>query len=644
MTRPIRVLALMTAAVVVTLSACGGNDDSNTSSRAMSPLADAFADQLDIDAGYGWFTTLDRAEVECFAATVTETIAEQRLTELRFAADNIPLLFEADWTDTEIDTLTDIYDTCVDDTTGTEALVASLFGGVGRNSDCMVAEINDTLGERYWVDPFQARFTPPRIEIANDEARQQADLAGEEPPPPSSFTDLEPILAACIPGYGDPVEYEDDACGGEPCEDPPDPLDDVRVVLECSRDPYVDASFNAPGREREELLPFAINCEDQGRGTLISVLLPAYPCPDGPRDVEITTTGEPITETTITDACATSPPTQGMGPDASLPTLDGPWDSDAFTAPVATAQTIQVHRRILELFDGLIASVDLELHFDDSAAGGTTAALTVTDGHADLLIGRWCNGSSSSALDAFDGAVLFEGDSSLVICAPGQEYRTTQWQKPLATARIGPDQLALVADGSGLNYLDLDTLESRPLLELDPQQDGFAISASYGADRWVLVLSTPASDAADGSRHVVFLDPIGTVLDVPNNPFPAPDTDAPRAAALSDDGNTLVFSSEESDGSSWLIWWDLRTGTETQRVFVIEPHPDDDPDASWPRVSSIDISGDQMLVNLAASNGETHPSRALLVEPDGNVEDLTGVVEDLVGDGAQVRAVSFLEH
>ena len=41
------------------------------------------------------------------------------------------------------------------------------------------------------------------------------------------------------------------------------------------------------------------------------------------------------------------------------------------------------------------------------------------------------------------------------------------------------------------------------------------------------------------------------------------------------------------------------------------------------RSGSIDSSGDDILVNLAASNGETHPSRALLLNFDGNQEDLT---------------------
>ena len=72
-------------------------------------------------------------------------------------------------------------------------------------------------------------------------------------------------------------------------------------------------------------------------------------------------------------------------------------------------------------------------------------------GEAELIVGRWCNSSYSAALDAFDGSVLFEGDS-LVVCTPGEEFRTAPRRKPLATARIGQDRVALVVgpDRAGL--------------------------------------------------------------------------------------------------------------------------------------------------------------------------------------------------
>ena len=41
------------------------------------------------------------------------------------------------------------------------------------------------------------------------EARRQAELTGEEPPPPDWFANLEPIFATCdVPGYGDNAEAE----------------------------------------------------------------------------------------------------------------------------------------------------------------------------------------------------------------------------------------------------------------------------------------------------------------------------------------------------------------------------------------------------------------------------------------------------
>jgi hypothetical protein len=286
------------------ISSDGGG--SATTESSGGPLADAFADQLGRDAGFPWFQALDRADTECFAATALDTIGEQRQAEVRFAPDNIPLLFEADWTDTEIGALTGIFESCLDDDTkGTEAFLWTIFGPqASRYSDCAVSEITATSGERYWVQQFSASFSPPRVE----EAREADPEAQSARTISDVYPELEPVLEECVPGYGDPVDYAEDACGGEPCEDEPDPPDPSglrRVVLECSRDPYVNASFYAGV---DEFLGFDdTSCEEQGRGTLIRVRMLAYPCPEGPRDIEITATGEPITEQAVTDACATTP-------------------------------------------------------------------------------------------------------------------------------------------------------------------------------------------------------------------------------------------------------------------------------------------------------------------------------------------------
>lgn len=637
---PLRLLTLLTTALVLAVAACGGGDEtddsSSTGSASLSSLAEVFADQLDLDSQEpGAFMALDRADTECFAAAALDTIGDQRQTELGFTLDNIPLLFETDWTDAEIDALTQILGTCVDDAaTGTEAYMLSLIPQSSRYNDCIVPEIITTLGERYWLEAFRARFSPPRIEMIAYETERQAHLAGEEPPPPPAwFTDLEPVFETCdVPGYGDNAEAEDgeDACGGEPCEDPPHPDDFRGVALQCSRDPYVNRSYYAQEPERFGEWPPDLEsaCEELGSGTLVAIQLLAYPCPEGPRDVELMFTGERITEATVADACASSPqaegPTRTDGSD--LRSLDQPWDAEAFVSPIAVSQGVRLSRQALAMFDGLLLLVDAH-------------ALRVADGEAEMIVGRWCNSSYSAALDAFDGSVLFEGDS-LVVCTPGEEYRSAPWRKPLATARIGQDRVALVVGPDGLEYLDIGTLESRTILELDQEEDGVPISASYGDERWVLVLSTPDDDPADPAteslRHIVFVDSAGVAIDMPNNPFPDPDTNAPRAGALSDDGNTLVFSAEHDDGSSSLIYWDLQAGAETNRLFVIEPQTSDGPEhfgRQW--VSGIDISGDQILVNLSAANGEAHPSGALIINFDGNQEDLADY-------DAHVHAAAFL--
>lgn len=296
-----KLMTCIAVAVVFVLVSCGGDDEATSG----DPLADAFADQLVLDAGYSWFQGLDRAETECFVTTVLDTIGPQRLAELRFAPDNIPDLFEADWTDSEIDALAEIFASCVDNATGTEVYVLSLFGGQDRYSDCMVPEITSKLGDQFWLEQFRFGFNPPRTEMTRNEAARRAQEAGEEPAQPDFVSDIEALFETCIPDY--PGEYAEDACGGEPCEDPPDPRNFRSVVLECSRDPFVDASFYASIDELDETLRFRINCEEQGRGTLITVRLAAYPCPQGPRDIELIAAGEPITEQAVTDACTNAP-------------------------------------------------------------------------------------------------------------------------------------------------------------------------------------------------------------------------------------------------------------------------------------------------------------------------------------------------
>jgi hypothetical protein len=288
---------LVWAAVTVTLLAfsasCGGDDEFSSG----DPLVDAFAAQLALDSQSGAFLALDRADTACFAASAFDAIGDQRQTELGFTLDNIPLLYQADWTDTEIDALTEALDTCVDDpATGTEAFIAPALPRSGDYNDCVVAGITTAFGDRYWLEQFPSFFTPPRIEMIAE------DVSG----PPPWVTALEPIFETCVPGYGEPPNTED-ACGGQPCEDEPDPGDLRTVVLECSRDPYFDTSFYAGVDDLYETLRFTLNCEGHGLGTLISARLLAFPCLQGLRDIEMSVTGETITEQALTDACANAP-------------------------------------------------------------------------------------------------------------------------------------------------------------------------------------------------------------------------------------------------------------------------------------------------------------------------------------------------
>jgi hypothetical protein len=132
-------------------------------------------------------------------------------------------------------------------------------------------------------------------------AGRQAQETGEEPALEGSAADIDALFVTCIPAY--PGEFATDACGGEPCEDAPDPGEFHSIVLECSRDPYFDASFYASIDELDMTLDFIFNCEEQGRGQLISARLEGYPCAQGPRDLEVPATTGSITRQDIVDAC-----------------------------------------------------------------------------------------------------------------------------------------------------------------------------------------------------------------------------------------------------------------------------------------------------------------------------------------------------
>ena len=102
-------------------------------------------------------------------------------------------------------------------------------------------------------------------------------------------------------------------------------------------------------------------CEEQGLGALVSVRLLVYPCPGGSRDVEIMATGDPITEVTVTDACASSPQAEGptLTDDSDLRSLGEPWEAEAFASPLPLGKVSGFLARPWRLFDGLLLLVEV---------------------------------------------------------------------------------------------------------------------------------------------------------------------------------------------------------------------------------------------------------------------------------------------
>ncbi len=303
-----------------------------------------------------------------------------------------------------------------------------------------------------------------------------------------------------------------------------------------------------------------------------------------------------------------------------------PHTVSSFQIPEISIEPLELSPEVLDLLDGMLISVHIDAVWDFGDETKVGAAVGVADGEAWLMKGRWCNWHFTPAHDAFDGSVLFDEDA-LFLCTPGDERQFRPRDgTPLATARIDDRRLVFLAGRDAMYYLDLDTSEDEPIFEIDGDAER-AISASFSADRWVLVMSAGNPDEADLSpRRILILDPTGTAVVHEHNPFPGfgPDSGL-RAAALTSDGATLVFTLEdEDDESTSLVFWDLAHGFERARHQIIEPFvPDDDP-FDWGReyVKSIDISGDRILLNVAAVDSEHHPTRALLVDFDGHVVDL----------------------
>ena len=74
-----------------------------------------------------------------------------------------------------------------------------------------------------------------------------------------------------------------------------------------------------------------------------------------------------------------------------------------------------------------------------------------------------------------------------------------------------------------------------------------------------------------------------------------------------------------------MVSWDLQTGTELSRRRIIDPFvPGDDPYGLGREfVSSLDVSGSRILVNVTVVAMEYLPAGALVVDGQRNVVDLS---------------------
>lgn len=305
-----------------------------------------------------------------------------------------------------------------------------------------------------------------------------------------------------------------------------------------------------------------------------------------------------------------------------------PFEASRFQSPTVTVEPFLLSPEALELFDGMLLSVPLDIVWEDGGRGWAQRAVRVGDGEASIMLGRYCGWDYEPALDAMDGSVLFDsGYGGGGVCTPGERYRPVPFWRALATARVEGRRLVLVAEDNGLRHLDLDSLESEPVLEVDFDRERPA-SASFGAGQWVVVMAESGAGPVDTRGRIVFVDPDGSIIGHEHNPFPEfGDEVGPRAAALAD-ATTLIVAVEAPDGSTDLVSWDLRTGVELSRLDIIDRFvPGPDPYGFGREfVSSLDVSEGRVLVNVTVVAGEYLPAGALLVDPEGNVVDLSQAV------------------
>lgn len=347
------------------------------------------------------------------------------------------------------------------------------------------------------------------------------------------------------------------------------------------------------------------------------------------------TSAKPPTTSGVTTPPDPSTTVATVGTDPVSPAE--PTEASRFQLSTVTVEPFVLSPDALDLFDGLLLSVPVDVVFEGGGRGWATAAVRVVDGEAWIVMGRFCGWEYLPALDAIDGSVLFD---SGIVCTPGERYATVPFWRALATARVDDRRLVLVAGEEGLRHLDLDSREFEPVVDVDWEVERPA-SASFGSGQWVVVMAECCAEELDARGRVVFVDPNGSMIVHENNPFPEfGDEVGPRAAVLDPDGTTLIVAVEDGGRAAHLVFWDLETGVELSRQRIIDPVilGDDPRNVAREFVSSIDLSEGRVLVNVTVAAGEYLPARALLVDPEGNVVDLSEQQE------ITIVGADFLEH
>lgn len=149
----------ITAALALTLGACGGDDDSgggggggggDVEAAADTEVGQALTAELMSESEDSPVSTEE--EARCIAGEIVSTIGEDRLTDLGVTADEIGDIEDVDFSADEAGTIVDAMFDCVDIQSALAAEFEADFGAEG--AECLASGLSDDLLRELMASSF----------------------------------------------------------------------------------------------------------------------------------------------------------------------------------------------------------------------------------------------------------------------------------------------------------------------------------------------------------------------------------------------------------------------------------------------------------------------------------------------------------